>query len=305
MFNQTGENMKKTILLTLILGMCFIVPNAFAQPYSAGMAADTYDDGSGLAGVATPNDTAVAQNIHDAINLLLGTAYIKNEQVDSLQVTTGDKFWKDLSTTNNIGTWIFVGITAGNTNTLGVYEISTPGTQIPVLPPTPPGYTGFGFSGDGSLASPFVAAMSPFTSGENFAWYLKSVKPSGSTKTWSSDPFASSLYYDNAGLDHMLTYQLAALSGSTVYVKFGCTNNDVTPLSTEVCSSTSTYTFNNPYLIGFEDLAYASGKLGDEDYNDTMFLVDRLYPHTPEPATMAMLGSGIIGMLGFRRRKQS
>ena len=304
MFNQTGENMKKTILLTLILGMCFIVSNAFAQPYSPTMAADTYDDGSGLAGVATPNDTAVAQNIHDAINLLLGTVYIKNEQVDSLQVTTGDQKWRDLSTTNNTGTWTFIGITAGNKNTLGVYDISTPGTQIPVLPPAPPGYTGFGFSGDGSLANPFVAETSPFTSGEDFAWYLKSVGTS-STKTWSSDPFASPLYYDNAGLDHMLTYHLAALSGTTVYVKSGCTQNDVTLLYAESCSSVSTYTFNDPYLIGFEDLAYANKKLGDEDYNDTMFLVDRVYPHTPEPATMALLASGLLGMAGFRIRRKS
>ena len=107
-----------------------------------------------------------------------------------------------------------VSLTAANTNTLSVYDVTTPLVKIPVLGPV----SGFGFLGKDGLtaATAFTAALSPFAGGTNFGFSIKSVPVSGPTNIWDSDPTSNP-----DGLDHMLTYHLATLSGTTVWLKVG------------------------------------------------------------------------------------
>jgi len=61
----------------------------------------------------------------------------------------------------------------------------------------------------------------------------------------------------------------------------------------------------NRWTIGFEDIAIrnAAGAIqGDYDYNDFIFQIESIVP-TPEPLTLILLGSGLLGLAAIRRKK--
>lgn len=128
----------------------------------------------------------------------------------------------------------------------------------------------------GAATSGTIATLSWNTPGTNDLTISGAAGKVNNTTVSGIDPFAFGFYVKN--------------SGGTFYTSDQLNGGEAMAVS-----------FNKPgtdnWLIGFED-----SSRGDKDYNDMVVRVESIHA-VPEPSTLLLLGSGMLGFAFFKRRK--
>jgi len=99
---------------------------------------------------------------------------------------------------------------------------------------------------------------------------------------------------DVVGFGRSFGYFLTTVEGNTFY------SEDIrNPAGDPQMFIYQDKTFGNEWYLGIEDLVFAAG---DKDFEDMIVKISEVSP-VPEPTTMLLLGSGLIGLAGIGRRK--
>jgi hypothetical protein len=233
--------------------------------------------------IAIPNLGGESPDLQSIFN----TVGLSSYNVTTRYMADGsDKLWNITGTGNSVASMIVEVAGLKDSNIFGVYDSSNPnnklvlfqGTQGATYNTGPNSSISLQVFGNNFFASGFdLFLLQPFFrsavfGSTTFGYYLQT----------PNDTFYSDTALNIAdNFDHMLAYK----GDNTSAVTFGGHSGLFT---------------NNEYILAWEDLLAASS---DKDYQDMVLMVESVTSAVPEPGTILLLGSGLLGLAFYSRKR--
>jgi hypothetical protein len=213
-------------------------------------------------------------SLQDVLNsITVGpTPGVSSIDVDDNQVGY-DETWSITATGGSFATIIIELAGYANFNTFGVYDVNdiAKTVQLFASDATIGSQTTLSIKADGSVYINLADSGVDFA-GNNFGYYLLN-------KT-----------------GHRFYSQTALNSGDDHMVAFRGNDKDIV----QIPGLAEGVWTSSEYVLGWEDLP----RPGDQDYQDLVLMVESVTP-VPEPATLLLIGSGLIGLGAFGRKKRA